>query len=288
MRKHLLNYDLQLFAEDVEGAEAQEAADPVVEEGTEDEPSESESSEEGETEGNAEPREQTPEENARYAAARRSGEESVEKKYAPLVERFNQMNQQAAAMCQGVTNPETGQPITNLFEYWEALQAQQRMATENDLREKGIDPNLVNRMVESSPTVLQARQIMQQMQQSQADLQVQQEIEEIKKIDPTIKSVEDLAPYKDTLIQYCADHNATLLDAYKVLNYGNQRDADRQQAINQMRGKSHLASQGKGVDQADEYVEVPAEIMARWKDSGKTEKQIRDLYKKVAGQLHLN
>ena len=288
MRKHLLNYDLQLFAEDVEGAEAQEAADPVVEEGTEDEPSESESSEEGETEGDAEPREQTPEENARYAAARRSGEESVEKKYAPLVERFNQMNQQAAAMCQGVTNPETGQPITNLFEYWEALQAQQRMATENDLREKGIDPNLVNRMVESSPTVLQARQIMQQMQQSQADLQVQQEIEEIKKIDPTIKSVEDLAPYKDTLIQYCADHNATLLDAYKVLNYGNQRDADRQQAINQMRGKSHLASQGKGVDQADEYVEVPAEIMARWKDSGKTEKQIRDLYKKVAGQLHLN
>lgn len=287
MRKHLLDYDLQLFAEDVEGAEAQEAADPVVEEGTEDEPSESESSEEGETEGNAEPREQTPEENARYAAARRSGEESVEKKYAPLVERFNQMNQQAAAMCQGVTNPETGQPITNLFEYWEALQAQQRMATEHDLREKGIDPDLVNRMVDSNPTVLQARQVMQQMQQSQADLQVQQEIEEIKKIDPTIKSVEDLAPYKDTLIQYCADHNATLLDAYKVLNYGNQRDADRQQAINQMRGKSHLASQGKGVDQADEYVEVPAEIMARWKDSGKTEKQIRDLYKKVAGQLHL-
>lgn len=288
MRKHLLNYDLQLFAEEVEGETESETAEPIEEEGTEDEPSESESSEEGETEGNAEPREQTPEENARYAAARRSGEESVEKKYAPLIDKFNQMNQQAAAMCKGVTNPETGKPITNLFEYWEALQAQQRMATENDLREKGIDPELVNRMVDSNPTVLQARQVMQQMQKSQADLQVQKEIEEIKKIDPTIRSAEDLAPYSDALIQYCAEHNATLLDAYKVLNYGNQRDADRQQAINQMRGKSHLASQGKGVDQADEYVEVPAEIMARWKDSGKTEKQIRDLYKKVAGQLHLN
>ena len=55
-----------------------------------------------------------------------------------------------------------------------------------------------------------------------------------------------------------------------------------------MRGKSHLPSQGKGVDQADEYIEVPAEIMARWKEDGKTEKQIRELYKKVAGKLHLN
>lgn len=287
MRKNLLDLDLQLFAEEGEVADAEvpEAVEPT-EEPTEDEPSEGGSEETGETTESAEPI-QTPEENARYAAARRSGAESVERKYAPLVEKFEQMNQQAAAMCQGITHPVTGQPITNVFEYWDALRAQQQQSAEAELQEKNVDPNLIKRMVASDPTVIQAGQYLQQMQRSQADLQVQQEIEEIKKIDPTIRSAEDLAPYKEALIQYCAEHNTNLLDAYKVLNYGNQRDADRQQAINQMRGKSHLPSQGKGVDQADEYIEVPAEIMARWKEDGKTEKQIRELYKKVAGKLHL-
>lgn len=288
MKKNLLDLDLQLFADEVADAEVSEAVEPT-EETTEDEPSEGESLEEGETDqGNAEPHEQTPEENARYAAARRSGAESVERKYAPLVDKFEQMNQQAAAMCQGITHPVTGKPITNVFEYWDALRAQQQANAEQELQEKNVDPDLIKRMVASDPTVIQAGQYLQQMQRSQADLQVQQEIEEIKKIDPTIRSAEDLAPYRDALIQYCADHHSTLVDAYKVLNYGNQRDADRQQAINQMRGKSHLPSQGKGVDQADEYVEVPADIMARWKEDGKTEKQIRELYKKVAGKLHLN
>lgn len=281
MKKTLLNYDIQLFADEVEGVEESEAADPVEEETTEDEPSEGESSETGENEGNADAHEQTPEENARYAAARRSGAESVERKYAPLVERFEQMNQQAAAMCQGITHPVTGKPITNVFEYWDALRAQQQANTEQELQEKNVDPDLIKRLVASDPTVIQAGQYLQQMQRSQADLQVQQEIEEIKKIDPSIKGAEDLAPYKDALIQYCADHNSTLVDAYKVLNYGNQRDADRQRAINQMRGKSHLPGASSGVATENDDVEVPAEIMARFKADGKTEKQIRELYKRV-------
>lgn len=281
MKKTLLNYDIQLFADEVEGVEESEAADPVEEETTEDEPSEGESSETGENEGNADAHEQTPEENARYAAARRSGAESIERKYAPLVERFNQMNQQAAAMCQGITHPVTGKPITNVFEYWDALRAQQQANTEQELQEKNVDPDLIKRLVASDPTVIQAGQYLQQMQRSQADLQVQQEIEEIKKIDPSIKGAEDLASYKDALIQYCADHNSTLVDAYKVLNYGNQRDADRQRAINQMREKSHLPGASSGVATENDDVEVPADIMARFKADGKTEKQIRELYKRV-------
>ena len=135
---------------------------------------------------------------------------------------------------------------------------------------------------------------MAQMQQQEAVNQIQRDVEEISKLDPSIKSVEDLAnsPYRDELVAYCQQHNATLTDAYKVLQFSNllsnNNDAARQQAINQMRGKSHLPSQTQGVETGnDDDVEVPAEIMGRWKSEGKTEKQIRELYKSVAKKLHL-
>lgn len=87
------------------------------------------------------------------------------------------------------------------------------------------------------------------------------------------------------------ERGASLIDAYKMVNFDtfmqHTNEAARQQAINQMRGKEHLTTQ-KGVAEAEDYVEVPAEIMTRWKNEGKTEKQIRDLYKSVAGKLHLN
>ena len=58
---------------------------------------------------------------------------------------------------------------------------------------------------------------------------------------------------------------ANLVEAYKMVNFDNfmqhTNDAARQQAINQMRGKSHLQSQGTGVATGDDdLVEVPAEI----------------------------
>ena len=87
------------------------------------------------------------------------------------------------------------------------------------------------------------------------------------------------------------ERGANLVEAYKVVNFDNFMQhtnvAARQQAINQMRGKSHLATQPSMTNEED-YMEVPKEIMANWKAEGKTEKQIRELYKTVASKLHLN
>ena len=55
-----------------------------------------------------------------------------------------------------------------------------------------------------------------------------------------------------------------------------------------MRGKQHLPSQTQNLTTDEEFVDVPAEIMNSWKAEGKTEKQIRDLYKKVASKLHIS
>ena len=284
MKKNLLDLDLQLFAEEVEDTGANEVEETATPE--EEETSEEETVETSETEedGNAEP-EQTPEENARYAAIRRRAEEEARKRYESEI---GQLNQRVAAMCNGTKHPVTGQPITNINEYFDALSIQQRQAQEAELQEKGVDPKLIDRMVASNPAVLQAQMYMEQMRLQEANAQIQRDVEEISKLDPNIKTMEDLAnaPYINELVAYCQNHNATITDAYKVLQFDNIRtvdtDAARQQAINQMRGKSHLPSQTQNVaTENDDDVEVPAEIMARFKADGKTEKQIKELYKRV-------
>lgn len=284
MKKNLLDYDLQLFAEEGEVTgenEVAEAAEPQEDE------AEAEAEETGETEGDAEPRQQTAEENAQYAAMRRRAEEEARRKYAPITNQLDQVNQQVVAMCEGITHPVTGRPITNVFEYWDALRAQQQQSNEQELQDKGVDPSLIKRMVASDPTVLQAQQVIQQMQTDQATAQVLKDVEEIGKLDPSIKSVEDLAnaPYKDALVEYCQKHGTTLTDAFKVLNFDHslqhQSEAARQQAINQMRGKSHLSTQSQNLATEDDLTEVPAEIMSRMKEAGKTEKQIKELFKKT-------
>jgi hypothetical protein len=203
------------------------------------------------------------------------------------------MNQQIAAMCSGITHPVTGQPITNVHDYIDALAIQQRQANEAELEEKGVDPALINRMIETNPVVMQAQQVIEKNNEVMSEVALKRDIEEISKINPNIKDFNDVAniPTFPQMVDYVARYNMSIVDAYKIFNFGSAmqqtNQAARQQAINQMRGKDHLSTQ-TGVSQAEDYVEVPTEIMNRWKSEGKTEKQIRSLYKTVAGKLHLN
>ena len=274
------NYDVSV--EEQEGVNDLEPA----EQGT----PETESEETGATEeGTAEPAPQSDEDNARYAAIRRRAEEDAKKRYDY---EMNSLNQQIAAMCRGITHPKTGQPITNVRDYVDALAIQQRQASEQELQEKGVDPSMIDRMIESNPVVMQAQQVIERSKMAEAQTALQNDLAEITKYDPSIKGINDLASLPNfPEILDRVQRGASLVDAYKMVNFDSfmqhTSDAAKQKAINQMRGKNHLATQGTGVAQSEDYVEVPAEIMNRWKNEGKTEKQIRELYKKVAGKLHL-
>ena len=281
-KMNLLDLDLQHFAdEEIADVEASEAVEPT------EEPTEEVNEETGEKEGDAEPTEQTAEENARYAAIRRRAEEDARRKYDAEI---GAMNQQVAAMCQGVTHPVTGRPITTVGEYMDALAIQQRQANEQELQEKGVDPQVINRMIAQNPVVMQAQHVIEQSQMRSAEYALQTDFAEVQKLDPSIKTVQDLAmlPNFNEMLTLIDRNNLSLVDAYKLTNYGRSNDAARQQAINQMRGKEHLASQPTGVATENDDVEVPAEIMKSWKAEGRKEKDIRALYKKVAGQLGLN
>ena len=290
MKKNLFDLDLQFFAEDEDAGvnDVEEVADPQ-----EDEESEVDEAETDEEEAGAvEPEPQSAEENARYAAIRRRAEEEARRRYET---EMGSLNQQISAMCRGITHPVTGQPITNVRDYVDALAAQQRQANEQELQAKGVDPSIIDRMIESNPVVMQAQQVIEQTKQNEAVAQLQRDIAEISKYDPSIKTLEDLAnlPNYTDMVNYVANTGgkASIVDAYKLLNFDNfmnhTNEAARQKAINQMRGKDHLATQTQNVATDDEVIEVPNDIMAQWKEEGNTEKQIRELYKTVASKLHI-
>lgn len=280
MKKNLLDLDLQHFADEAEDAGENEVEEPATLQ--EDESSEDEESETGEENGDAEPHEQSAEENAQYAAMRRRAEAEAQKKFDGIM---GALNQRVSAMCNGVTHPVTGQPVTNVMEYFDALEIQERKAREEELKEKGLDPSYIDRAIASNPTVLQAQQILRHQQEAAAAMAIQNDFAEIQRIDPSIKSLEDV-PNLNEIVRYVERNNVSIVDAYKVINYDiltqNVKNAGRQAAINQMRGKDHLASQNTGVatDNNDD-VEVPSEIMARMKAEGKSEKQIKELFKKT-------
>ena len=287
MEKNLLEIDLQLFAEEVEDAGANdvaETADP------QEETSEGESSETGETSGDSEPQEQSAEDNARYAAIRRRAEADARRK---IQNEYGALDQQIASMCKDVTHPITGKPITNVREYVDALSAQQKMERDKELKDKGIDPQLIDRMIEESPAMVQARQVIENSMNAEADAALQRDLAEITKYDPSIKGIDDLAslPNFPEMLEKVA-RGASIVDAYKMCNFDafmqHTNESARQQAINQMRGKSHLPSQTTGVASDNDDIEVPADIMANWKAEGKTEKQVKELYRTVAKKLHLN
>lgn len=289
VKENLLTLDLQKFTEgDVESQESGENEVETTAESQEE--TEAESEETGEENGDAEPHEQSAEENARYAAIRRRAEEDARKRYET---EMNSLNQQVAVMCQGVNHPVTGQPITTVRDYVDALEIQQKQASEQELREKGVDPQLIDRMIASNPVVRQAQQVIEQTKLMGAEQSLMNDIAEIGRIDPNIKGIQDLSQlpnFPEMLAR--VERGENLVDAYKVVNFNaymqHTGDAARQQAINQMRGKSHLASPSTSVATEGDEVDVPQDIMKSWKAEGKTEKQIRELYKTVANKLHLN
>ena len=289
VNKNLLALDLQKFTDG--DVESQDTGENEVETPAESqEEPEADEVETVEEDGNDEPQPQSAEENARYAAIRRRAEEDAKRKYDASI---NQLNQRVAAMCQGVTHPITGQPITNVNDYMDALAIQQRQANERELEEKGVDPQLIDRMIAQNPVVMQAQQVIEQNKLMNADAAIQRDLAEISKYDPNIKGINELAALPNfPEILDRVSRGASLVDAYKMVNFDNfmqhTNEAARQQAINQMRGKSHLATQPQNVATDEEYIEVPKEIMARYKEEGKTEKQIRELYKKVASKLNLS
>ena len=232
---------------------------------------------------------QSAEENSRYAAMRRRAEAEAEKKFKAMQE---SVDMKFAAMFSGYNNPVTGKPIKTAADYAEAFAAQQKQQQEKQLKDAGIDPELINKTVQqevqSNPAIQQAQAVLAKQQQDEANRMIEEDIQNIGAIDPTVSSIQDLQAqdnFKD-VVAYCNSHpGARLSDAYKIINFDRltnvQKQAAKQAAINQAKSKNHL-NKVSGLNGATEGDDIPSAEFEKWKEwfPEKSAKELRALYNK--------
>lgn len=223
---------------------------------------------------------QSAEENAKYAAARRKAESEMASLDQMFASKFGKMK-----------NPITGAPITSAKGYFEALEAQERLKAEQAIRQAGVDPTVLNSLIQNDPTIRAAQEVIARNNEAEANRMIEEDYAAVMKLDPTMRSAEDIVNDKSfgEVVSYCQNHPGTrLADAYKIVNWdrlsGYKADAAKQQAINSAKSKGHLkAASGEGSNSSER--EIPAAERGHWyqmfEDYSKTpegRKKIKALY----------
>lgn len=254
-----MKYNLQFFADEEvsTGVEATEPAtqsetvnpaDNTTEEVVEQSPDEAQTS--------PQPTEESVDRNAIFAEARRTFEKKQNAINARYAERFK-----------GLVNPETNKPITTPDEYLEALDAQERMAQQRELEEKGVDINTLNKLIENSPRLKQAERMLAEYEQQKVLDAIDADVANLTKLDPNIK---DINSVPKEVLEHAKNNNITLTLAYKDLYFGKvnaqQTQAIQQKTINQIAGKAHLAP-ANGVVANDGLVDIPANEYSTWQEA---------------------
>ena len=261
-----------------QGAEEQEAAAPAVEE----------------TEESEQPQAEAPEQEpktdryAQFAAARRKAEAERDAAIAQAKEDA-QKQVDEFFKTSGLMNPYTGQPITTRAEY-EAYRERFEADQKAKLMEKaGITQEEFQAFVQGLPEVRAARQAKaeaeaaaRQAREQEAKARVDEQLRQIRAIDPTVKELGDLAKLDTYPKLYdMVKRGYSILDAYRLANYDTltQRaaEASRKAAINSVQSKQHLKateSRGGGA------IPVPDSVLEEYRvlNPGATKEEIQKHY----------
>lgn len=217
---------------------------------------------------------QKTEENSKYAAARREAESklNVEK------EKWN-----ALAKSRGYNSADE-------------LEKALKQETVNQNREKleeifGINgedaEKVLNGVIANNPLVKQAQSIINEREMENSKQAFENEVELIKKIDPSIKSFDDVIN-SESFAEVDRIYRAggkSLSEAFKLANFDRLMSANegklRQQVINQMSGKDHLKGNGSGGSEVS-TVTIPEETLKIYKKMmpGKSDAEYQKHYEK--------
>ena len=269
----LLPYNLQFFAE-AESVETPEVAE-TVEVGEEQASGVVDSVEGQQKEEVEQPQFDA---NAIAAAARRQAESDARAKAqridAEYERRFGHL-----------TNPITGQPIRTQKDYLDALDAQQQLQTEEQLKQSGVDPNILSQMIAMNPAVRRAEEVIAQAERQSVERQIFDDVASLSEIDSSIKTFDDVPP---EVIQKAMSTGMNLVDAYKIVNFGKvsiaKREAIQQAAINAVKGKQHMAPVD-GVVTNDGLKDIPVDELPKWKAffPDVSNEELRKKYNRVKG-----
>lgn len=228
--------------------------------------------------------EETPQEpeldrNAIYADARRKAEAEAKHKYSAI-------DAQYAEKFKGYKNPITGAEIKSAKDYFEAIAAQEELATKKTLADNGIDPSIIERAVNNSPAIRTANQVIAEQRARDVQNYLEKQIEEVSKIDPDIKSAKDIENSEryPEVLNYVQNNRLSIVDAYKLVYadklVSQKTAAVKQQAINNARSQSHLTATEGGQSKGDSLVEIPQSQLEQWKQffPNKSPKELKEAY----------
>lgn len=195
---------------------------------------------------------QSSKENSKYAAARRQAERERD---AAIEEVKQQAQADMDKLIAGMklTNPYTKQPITTKAEYDEYQKTHGERTRDKLKRDGNLSDEDYEALVGEVPEVRQARKIVQDNEARQREemrRQVEQEIAEISRLDPSIKDAQDLQNQPDYPAIYAKiEQGYTLIDAFRTVRFDRLRAEPSRQAELNRRGKQHLEgtqSRGQG------------------------------------------
>lgn len=236
---------------------------------------------------------QSREENAKYAAARRKAERerdaAIEKAKADAKAEAERVITEYLK-ASGMQDPYTGTVIDSpdkLREYAKQHTAERRQQL---IRKSGMSDEEFDEFLADQPEIREAREAKKKAEDAEkeamelrAKARVDSQMEEIRKLDPTIKDISDLAKaenYGEIYEKVKAGYS--IVDAYKLANWeALQQNAQRaaQQTARNASSKQHMqthSARGSGA------VTVPPEVMAQYRlfNPDATEAEITAHYNK--------
>lgn len=238
------------------GENTQEAADPAgSQEPVEQEPAAESTHSEEPPEG--EPAPQSPEENARYAGIRRRAQQEARQRAEKEVDEKLQRA--------GMTDPQTGKPITSRAQLEAAGEARERREF---MSRHSMDEAQYRKLVDGLPEVRAARFAQERAIEARIESQLNDGLRQIREIDGGISSLRELrkSPNYDRLVELVKRGNS-LPDAYKLANFDTLTksavEKEKQATFNRMRGKAHMTPisrrQGSGM------VAVPQPVLEQYR-----------------------
>lgn len=158
-------------------------------------------------------------------------------------------------------------PVTNMEEFRAWQEAQKAEQLSRELKEGRLTPESLQQAIESSPTVQGLREKPENKPEEKPDMAqiVRQELEEIKKLDPSIQSINDITelPTGAEFRRLINRGNISFLEAFKVANFDRiqtLRAAAQRQAAKNAESKSHMkginASANGGTEVSDREMKI--------------------------------
>ena len=209
---------------------------------------------------------QTPEQDRAYAELRRSKEaaerramevEGQRQRDAQIARKFGQYGVFSDADVAEKYGQSHG--IHNVAQFEEALRRQ-------EYESKGIDPDMVKKLVDEHPDLQAAREFKQAAIRAQEDNFLVSSFDELIKEYPEIKGVADVPP--DVWRKWKnGSTGLTLPEAYLVVERKNiearKVEAAKQATLNNIQSKDHVRGNGKGVE--GDTVRIPDDVLAQYR-----------------------